>query len=267
MSASFLITLREGLEAALVIGIILSYLHKTGQKQYNRQVYAGVLLAVVASILTAIIFESLLGGFEDHEQLFEGIFMLLAVCLLTPMILWMHRNSKNIKSIMETKINHSLSKRQLFGLVSISFLAVYREGVETVLFLGAAIFNSTRGQTLIGGFLGIAAAIILTVIIFKGTTKVNLRLFFKITGIILVFFAAGLTAHGVHEFQEVGILPVFIEHIWDTSKVINENGLLGSFLKILIGYDAAPSLLEFLSWFVYVVTVGRIFLRPTETTR
>lgn len=259
MSASFLITLREGLEAALIIGIILGYLHKTGQHAFQRQAIGGVIAAVIASIMTAFVFESMLGGFEEYEEIFEGIFMLLAVGLLTPMVIWMHKNSKNIKTNLEQQIHTALSGKQLFSLAIISFLSVYREGVETVLFLGAAAFSSSPVATITGGILGIITAIVLAVIIFKGIAKLNLSLFFKVTGIILVFFAAGLTAQGVHELQEAGIIPIFIEHVWDTNGIINEKGLFGSLLKTLIGYNGNPSLLEVLSWLAYLLTVGRMF--------
>ncbi|MFZ5631927.1 MAG: FTR1 family iron permease [Bacillota bacterium] len=267
MSGAFLITLREGLEAALIIGIILGYLYKTGQSRFNRQVYFGLAAAILASILTAVMFESLLGGFEKHEKIFEGAFMLLAVGLLTPMIIWMQRNSQNIRSNLESRINSALTGKQLFGLALISFLSVYREGVETVLFMEAAAFNSGTGRTLAGGVLGILTAVILAVLIFRGTAKLNLSVFFKITGIILVFFAAGLTAHGVHELQEAGIIPVFIEHLWNTNGIVNEKGLAGSFLKALFGYNGDPSLLEVVSWCLYMVSVGRLFLNSAQKVK
>lgn len=264
MSASFFITLREGLEAALIIGIILGYLYKTGQNRFNGQVYLGVAGAVLASILTAVAFESLLGGFEKYEELFEGIFMLLAVALLTPMIIWMHRNSMNIRSNLERQVGSALTGRQLLGLAVISFLSVYREGVETVLFLEAAALNSSAGQTLTGGVLGTLTAVVLAAMIFRGTARLNLGTFFKVTGIILVFFAAGLTAHGVHELQEVGVIPVIVEHVWNTNGIINEKGLVGSFLKTLVGYNGDPSLLEVISWCLYMITVGRVFITPSR---
>ncbi|MHB8158558.1 MAG: FTR1 family iron permease [Desulfocucumaceae bacterium] len=260
MSGAFLITLREGLEAALIIGIILGYLGKTGQQVYNRQVLSGILGAVAASILTAVVFESILGGFEGYEKIFEGTFMLLAVCLLTPMIIWMQRNSKSIKSNLEKQINTAISGQQMLGLALISFLSVYREGVETVLFIEAAALNSSAGNTLIGGILGTATAIGLAVLIFKGTASLNLAAFFKVTGIVLVFFAAGLTAHGVHELQEAGIIPVVIEHVWNTNGIIDENGVLGLMLKSLFGYNGNPSLIEVISWSLYMAIVGRLYI-------
>ncbi|MHB8917821.1 MAG: FTR1 family iron permease [Desulfocucumaceae bacterium] len=261
MSASFFITLREGLEAALIIGIILGYLHKTGQGQFNRQVYLGAAGAVLASVLTAAAFESLLGGFEMHEELFEGIFMLLAVGMLTPMIIWMHNNSRSIKSNLERQVRSAVAGSQIFGLAAISFLSVYREGVETVLFMKAAALNGGSWPAMAGGTLGILAAVVLAVLIFRGTARLNLGTFFRVTGIILVFFAAGLTAHGIHELQEAGVLPVLIEHLWNTNGIINEKGLAGSFLKSLVGYNGDPSLLEVIGWSLYMAAVGRIFLK------
>lgn len=267
MSGAFVITLREGLEAALIVGIILGYLAKTGQPGYYRQVFLGVIGAVVASIATAAVFKSVLGGFEEYEQIFEGIFMLLAVCLLTPVIFWMHNNSKNIKSNLENKINTAVSGKQMLGLAVISFLSVYREGVETVLFLGAAAFNSSAGGTLAGGITGIITAIVLALIIFKGTSKLNLKTFFKVTGAVLVLFAAGLAAHGVHELQEAGIIPVIIEHVWNTNGIINENNYIGSLLKSLFGYNGNPSLLEVISWCLYMIFVGKPLILGSKSVK
>lgn len=264
MTGSFLITLREGLEAALVIGIILGYLYKTGQQALNRQVYLGAACAVAASILTAYVFETLLGGFEKHEELFEGIFMLVAVGILTPMIVWMNKNSRNIKSNLERQINSALTGKQLIGLTALSFLAVYREGVETVLFMEASVLSASPGQALAGGLLGITAAIFTAAVIFKGTARLNLGTFFKVTGLILVFFAAGLTAHGLHELQEAGIIPAIIDHVWNTNGFINEKGVVGSFLKTLVGYNGDPSLVEVLGWVIYTGITLKMFLAPQD---
>ena len=264
MTGSFIITLREGLEAALIIGIILSYLNKTGRQRFNRQVYMGVTIAILASILTSYVFEFLLGGFEKHEELFEGFFMLLAVGLLTPMIIWMQKNSKNAKAHLEKQVSSALTGGQVLGLAAVSFLSVYREGVETVLFLEATALNNSSGQTLSGALLGIVTAAILAYLFFKSTARMNLGTFFKVTGLILIFFAAGLTSQGVHELQEAGLLPVFIEHVWNTNAIINEKGLIGSFLQTLAGYNGDPSLLEVISWLLYLITVGRVFLSTSQ---
>lgn len=263
MVNGLLITLREGLEAALVIGIILGYITKIGKNPLKKDVFAGVLLAVLASIGTAFLFQSVLGGFEGkNEEVFEGIFMLLAVGLLTPVILWMQKQSKHLKQGLEHQIDIAVNKKQLFGLALLSFLSVYREGVETVLFFQASAFTSSAGQLTFGGIIGLILAVGLAAGIFRGTARLNLKTFFKITGMILVFFAAGLFAHGIHELQEAGMFPVIIEHVWDINWLLNEKGTLGSFLKSLLGYNGNPSLPEVIGYLGYLLLVGKAFLFP-----
>ncbi len=263
MIPSFIITFRETLEAALIVGIVLSYLVKTNQTRYNNIVYISSAFAIVASIIGALLFNYIAGGFTGRaEEIFEGITMLIGALLLTTMILWMMKQ-KHIVAELEHKVATELTEAHKFGLFSLIFVAVLREGIETVIFLQAASFISTNNN-LIGALTGISAAIFLGYAIFVGSMRISLKKFFNITSLLLILFAAGLVAHGVHELQEAKIIPTVIEHLWDINPTVNpdgsypplhEKGYIGSILKGLFGYNGNPSLIEVLSYFVYIMLV------------
>jgi high-affinity iron transporter len=253
MLASLLISFREGLEAALIIGIILGYLRKTGAAQSkNRYVWVGVFSAILLSIVLAAILQ--LVGLELEgwmEEAFEGTTMLLAAGVLTWMIFWMRRQSLFMKSSLEHHVHEATLAKDYWGLVGVAFISVFREGVETALFLTAAAFAGDGSGTLLGGSLGIMTAIIAGYLIYASTSSLNLKRFFNITSFLLLLFAAGLVAHGVHEFQEAGLLLTIEEHVWDTNAFLNENSPLGEFLKTLIGYNGNPSFLEVVAYWGY----------------
>lgn len=263
MIPSFIITFRETLESALIIGIVLSYLIRTNQGRYNNIVYIGAACAIVTSVIGALLFNNIAGGFTGKvEEIFEGVTMLIGAILLTTMILWMMKQ-KHIAREIEHKVATELTEAHKFGLFSLIFVAVLREGIETVIFLGAASFVSTNNN-LIGALAGVSAAIFLGYVIFVGSMRINLKRFFNITSVLLILFAAGLVAHGVHELQEAKIIPIIVEHIWDINPQINsdgsypvlhEKGYIGSILKGLLGYNGNPSLIEVLSYFAYLVLV------------
>ena len=263
MIPSFIITFRETLEAALIVGIVLGYLARTKQTKYNNVVYAGIASAILASIVGAFLFTNLAGGFTGRaEELFEGIVMLIGASLLTTMILWMMKQ-RHIATELQDRVATEVAEAHPFGLFSLIFVAVLREGIETVIFLGAASFVSTD-NSLIGAIAGILAAMLLGYAIFAGSMRINLKKFFNITSILLILFAAGLVAQGVHELQEAGIIPTVIEHVWSINPPPNpdgsypplhENGYVGSILKGLFGYNGDPSLIEVLTYSLYLLLV------------
>ncbi len=251
MITNFIITFRESLEAFLVVGIVLAYLNRANQTRYNRYIWWAVGSGVTISIVLALLFNIFLGGLTGRtEEIFEGIMMLLAALLLTWMILWMMKQ-KHIAHEIEEKVQREISEEHAWGLFTLVFLAILREGVETVIFLNAAV-RLTKDFSFLGAILGIVAAMIIGYFFFLGAKKIKIKTFFQITTIILVLFASGLIAHGIHEFQEAAILPIFREHLFDINFIINEKGTLGSILKSLFGYNGNPSLLEFLSYFGYL---------------
>lgn len=262
MLASALITLREGLEAALIIGIVLGVLRKLGYTNRSKPVWAGVLAAVVASIVAGLALNALGVAFEGRgEKIFEGVAMLLAAAVLTWMIFWMQRQGREIQAELESDVRRAAVTGGAWALFSLAFVAVVREGIETALFLTAAAFSATPAQTLIGGALGLILAIALGWMIFTAGKRLNVRAFFRTTSILLILFAAGLLAHGVHELQEASLIPTLIEHVWDMNHIINEGGPVGAFLKTLFGYNGNPSLIEvssYLGYFFVIYLVTRL---------
>lgn len=243
MIPSFIITFRETLEAALVVGIVLSYLARTRQTKYNNVVYISIASAIGASAIGALLFINIAGGFTGRaEKVFEGITMLVGALLLTTMILWMMKQ-RHIATEIEQRVAEEVSEAHRFGLFSLVFVSVLREGIETVIFLSAATLVSTE-NSLLGASVGIVAAIFLGYAIFVGSMRINLKKFFNVTSILLVLFAAGLVAHGIHEFQEAGVIPTVIEHLWDINPPVNPDG--GYPILHERGYVGSPS--EGLVW-------------------
>ena len=269
MLSAFLITLREGLEAALIIGIILAYLTRTGHRRGFKPVWWGTLMAIAASLVAGGAIYVTAGEFEGlAEQAFEGAVLLLAAGVLTWMIFWMRRQAVNIKGHLHAQIQSALQSRSSVGLFMLAFVAVVREGIETVLFLFAATrVAESLTLSLAGGFLGLALAAGVGYGIYKGTSWLNLRAFFNVTGLLLILFAAGLLAHGIREFHEAGIIPPLVEHLWDTSQILPEQSLLGRFLTALFGYDAGPSLMQVVTYLGYLGFALVAYFRPTSAKK
>ena len=269
MLANLIITFRETLEAALIVGIILSYLTRTNQTRYNTTVYMGVGAGIAASVLGAALFIMVAGGFTGKaEKIFEGITTLIGAILLTTMILWMLKQ-KHIARELEQKVAVELTEAHKFGLFALVFVSVLREGIETVIFLGASNLF-TKGGSMIGALSGVGGAVLLSYAMFVGSLRINIKKFFNITSVLLILFAAGLVAYGIHELQEAALIPTAIEHLWDINPPLNpdnsypafhDKGPIGSILKGLFGYNGNPSLIEVLSYLMYLGMVLMIWKR------
>jgi len=258
-----LVTTREGLEASLIVGIVLAYLAKTENRSYFRVIWLGTAAAVALSILTGAALFFTVGALEGRsEQIFEGVAMFSAVAVLTWMIFWMRKQAANIKKHLEAKLAGAIAAGSAIGLASVVFFAVLREGWETALFLFAISESSTPLSTSVGAALGLVISVALGIALYMGSRRLNLRQFFTVTGILLIVFAAGLLAHGIHEFQEAGLLPMTIEHVWDTNGVLSEGSTTGEFMTALFGYNGNPSLLELVAWGVFLVGALVFFVRP-----
>jgi high-affinity iron transporter len=256
MLPSFFLSLREGLEAALIIGIVLGALRKMNRADLNLAVWIGAGSAVIISLLAALLMNSLGASLEGTaEQIFEGITMIFAASVLTWMIFWMQRQSRLIKGELEADVRQAVVGVGKIGLFWLAFFAVVREGVELALFLTATGMVSGGQSNLVGALLGLMGAIALGWALFTSTIRLNLGLFFQVTSVLLIFFAGGLVAHGVHEFNEVGWIPSVIEHVWDTNVLVNETSSLGALLMALFGYNANPSLTELLAYLGYFVAI------------
>lgn len=253
MVPSFLLALREGVEAALVIGILLGALRKLGRSELSKSVWMGALSAVVVSVAAAAGLRMAGAEFEGRaEEIFEGVTMLAAAALLTWMIFWMHFQSRSLKGKIENDVRHALGqdrgRRALFG---VAFFAVVREGIELALFLVAAGLASNPLQSVVGALVGLAAAVLLGWVLFRSTRRLSLGNFFKVTNVLLILFAAGLVGHAVHEFNEAGLIPAVVEHIYDLNPVVDEDGPVGQVLGALFGYKGNPSVTEVIAYLTY----------------
>ncbi len=260
MLPSFLLTLREGLEAALIVGLALGVLAKMKRSQYAPAVWGGVGLAGLLSLGVALGLNAL--GAEltgAAEEIFEGVTMFLAAGVLTWMIFWMQRQGRQVQQGLEAEIRAAAGgpagRGPGWGLFAIAFFAVLREGIETALFLTAAVFTSSASETLWGAVLGLAAAGLLGWWLFAAALRLNLRRFFQVTGGLLILFAAGLVAHGVHEFNEAGLIPAVVEHVWNFNPLLDEKSPAGGLLTALFGYNGNPSLTEVLAYAAYFLAL------------
>jgi high-affinity iron transporter len=262
MFPSFLLSLREGIEAALIIGIIIGALNKLHQEELKPVVWRGVAIAVVLSFVFGLGLNYLGMEFTGQlEEVFEGLAMLLAAAILTWMIFWMMRHGSEIQRDLEAKTAHATLNRGGSALFILAFLAVFREGIELALFLMAARIASDPISVLVGATFGLGGAILLGWILFATTRRLNLRQFFQTTNVLLLFFAAGLVAYGVHELNEAGWVPAVIENVWNINHIISDKSEVGLILKALFGYNGNPSLTEVLAYLSYFIILGTILIR------
>lgn len=256
MIASALITFREGLEAALIVGILLGYLIRIKQNPLARFVWLGTIFAAVVSAAAAIILQAIGVGLEEpYEQIFEGTTMLIAVVILTWMIFWMRYQSRFMKQDLESKVKIALSGSANTALFTLSFFAVLREGIETALFLSASAFAEDAASTLTGSLIGLVGAIAVGYAIYAMSVRLNLRRLFDVTSLLLLVFSAGLFARAAHEFQEIGWLPVMTQLAWNTTWLLGNESLPGAVLRSLVGYNAEPTILEVVSYVFYWVVL------------
>ena len=256
MLPSYLLSLREGIEAALIVGILLGAVRQMKRLDLVPVIWWGTISAGVLSILCAILLTTLGLEMKDPgEAIFEGFTMLIAAGLLTWMIFWMSRQARTLKASLEADIQRSsqFGRRAIFF---VAFVAVLREGIELALFLAASVFVSTSLQTMVGAFLGLGTAILLGWSIFASTVRLDLRRFFQVTGVMLVIFAAGLFAHGVHAFTEIHWIPSIVDRVWDLTAFISEESTLGQLLGALFGYNPSPTLSEMIAYVAYFAAIG-----------
>jgi high-affinity iron transporter len=231
-------------------------------------IFASTALAILASIGAAWGIELLTSSVRgQYVKIVEGAVSLLACGVLTYMILWMAKQSRRIKSDIESKLTEAVSGKDLFVMISLPFISVFREGVETVLFLKAISLQTSEAVSWVGGISGFGLSAFVITLIFIGGKRISLKPLFKATSFLLFFIAAGLLAYGVHEFEEAGWLNGIISPVWNTNHILNEKEGLGAFMKALFGYNGNPSLLEvivYISYFLSMILLIRFRDREVE---
>lgn len=275
MMSNFLIGLREGLEASLVIGILYAYLVRTDRRHLLRPMWAGVAIAVVVSLgFGAVLTFGPKGLSFTAQEAIGGFLSLVAVGFITWMIFWMARTARTLKTDLEGRL--SLAAEGGPAAVTImAMLAVGREGLETALFVWAGVQASGNNtEPLLGALIGIATAIVLGFLITRGAVRINLSKFFTWTAFALIIVAAGILSYGIHDLQEAGILPGLNNLAFDVSDQIPPTSWYGTLLKGTINFSPATTWLEAIAWSVYLVVVIPLFVRtirqstgPSQTTR
>ena len=269
---NYLIGLREGLEASLVVVILIAYLVKTGRRELLPRIWAGVAFAVIISFAfgALLTFGPRNLTFEAQEAL-GGILSIIAVGFVTWMVFWMARHARGLSGELRGKLDTAADAGGI-SLAVVALLAVGREGLETALFLWSATqaTTNTGASTLVpflGAMLGILTAVAMGFAFYKGVLKINLAKFFKWTGIILIIVAAGVLAYGVHDLQEAGILPGLNNLAFDVSDQIPPASVLGTLLKGTLNFSPATTVLEAFVWVAYVVPTMTLFLLRTRTPK
>jgi high-affinity iron transporter len=256
MLPGFLLALREGLEVALIVGLLLASLKKLGYADRVRTVWLGAGSAALLSLVVAVGLTVAGAELEGlSEALYEGVTLLLAAVVLTWMIFWMQRRGRSTSRELEAQVSRAIADERGHGLFLVAFVAVLREGVELALFMTAAAVASSTQLTWVGGLLGGALAATVGYALFASTTRLDVRRFFQMTGIILLIFAAGLVARGIHEFVEIGWLPALMDNVWNTASMLSDQSVLGQVAGSLLGYRSSPSLAEVISYIGYLAMV------------
>jgi high-affinity iron transporter len=277
MIPTFVIFLREGIEASMIVAILLAYLDKIGQRKHFRDVFLGVAAAMVLVVGGGLAAYLVIKQYEGStvQTIFETGTFLLAATVLTYMTFWMQSHSRTMTADLQRRSEEALSGRARFGLGALAFQAVGREGLETMVFTLAIVFASTKqaatnvhGKSLLlGAAVGLALALTIAYAIFKLGRHLNLGLFFRVIGVVLMVFAAGLLADAVENMQQLGWLPFLDQTVWNTTRFMSESSSLGDVFHSLLGYADQPTVLQLIVWVVYVVVSVTLFVRLGRRSR
>jgi len=273
LSVPMFLALREGLEAVLVVVIILLYLRKTNQRIYYKYVYLGIILAITASVVFAIMFSILFGGFTGvAEKIFEGTTFIISGIFILTLVLWVSKEGSKMRENLEGMVEDSIKTQKVFSISITVFIIIIREGIELVLLTTGvtSIGSLNQVSVILGSIIGLAISIFLGLLIFYGIKSINLKVFFKITNVMLILFTAGLITYGIHEFIEAGLINPIIDEVWNIKHILPESfpdgnpatpeflEIIGALLKALFGYNANPALLEVIIYPVLLVSIGFI---------
>ncbi|GAA1410811.1 iron transporter [Glutamicibacter uratoxydans] len=265
MIGNYLIGLREGLEAVLIVVLLIAYLSKTNRRHLIPRVLAGVGFAVAVSLgFGALLTFGPRGLTFQAQEIIGGSLSILAAGLVTWMIFWMAKTSKTMNQDLKDQVDHAAGSA--WGLVVVGALSVGREGLETALFIWAAARTSGETwQPLLGAGLGIATAIVLGVLLSRGIVKIQLSKFFSYTGVLLVIVAAGVLAYGVHDLQEAAILPGINNLAFDLSAQLPPSGIAATLLQGIFNFTPAMTVLQVTAWALYIVPVMFFYLRAIRS--
>lgn len=264
MVGSALILLREGLEAALIVAIVLAYLRRLGRRDRFAAVWLGTGVAAAIAVGLGVVLFVTVGSLEgDARRLVFAVIMTAAAAVLTWMIFWMRAQARAIRGELQERVDVALLAGSVAPLAAVVFFGVLREGIETVLFFLAAAGQSSTPESLVGGGLGLAAALALAYAFYRGASWLDLRQFFTVSGALVLLFAAGLLSRALAELQVLGVLPTLWYPVFDAGAfpLTSTQHLPGELLRGLFGWDPAPSIEELGIWLGYVTVVGALYFR------
>ncbi|MDP9272359.1 MAG: FTR1 family protein [Chloroflexota bacterium] len=276
-STGLLTGLREGVEAALIVTIILAYLGRTGNRRHFGPIWLGTGIAVLLSVAVgALLWITIHELPAPAEQIFEGTTLLVAAGVVTWMLFWMRRTAATVGQDLRAAVDRSLTSGSVWGLAVLAFAAVIREGIETSLFLlgqatAASKADLGASSVLLGALIGLVVAVALGFGFYRGARVLNLRTFFGWTGLALIFVAAGLVASALHEFVEIGWIRIGTATAFDISAIVPHQGggigVIGQFLHALFGYTSQPEWITLLTWLAYLTVVIGLYIRPTRPAK
>jgi high-affinity iron transporter len=267
LTAGFVTGLREGVEAALIVAIVLAYLARSGNGSEAGKVWLGTGLAAAVSLAAGYVIFQTVGSFKaPYENYFEAGTLLVATAVVTWMLFWMRRQSMAIRGELNARLDRVVAEGSVWGMSVLAFTAVNREGLETSVFLVGQLTSaqSSAGSLVGGALVGLACAVAIGWGFYTGSRRIDLRSFFRWTGIGLIFIAAGLVSHAIHEFIEVGALTFGTQPVFDISNVLPDEAGIGQFLRAILGYSAAPEASTLVVYVTYLVVVLALYLRPAR---
>jgi high-affinity iron transporter len=269
MLATLVIFLREGVEASMIIAILLAYLNRIGRRDHFRDVFIGVGAALILATAGGAIAYATIRSYDGSrvQTIFETITYLVAATVLTYMTFWMRHHARSLSKELRARAEAALDGRARWGLGLLAFQAVGREGLETVVFTLAIIFSTSAASALSGAVIGLAGSLVIAFVIYRLGHRLNLSRFFTVIGVLLMVFAAGLLADSVQNMQELGWLPVLDTPMWHSASLLSQDSTFGDVLHSFFGYSDAPTPLQLLVYVGYLAIVINAYLglRGTRT--
>jgi high-affinity iron transporter len=269
MLATLVIFLREGVEASMIIAILLAYLNRIGRRDHFRDVFIGVGAALILATAGGAIAYTTIRSYDGSrvQTIFETVTYLVAAAVLTYMTFWMRHHARSLSKELRARAEAALDGRARWGLGLLAFQAVGREGLETVVFTLAIIFSTSAASALSGAVIGLAGSLVIAFVIYRLGHRLNLSRFFTVIGVLLMVFAAGLLADAVQNMQELGWLPVLDTPMWHSASLLSQDSAFGDVLHSFFGYSDAPTPLQLLVYVGYlaIVIIAYLGLRGTRT--
>ena len=271
MLATLVIFLREGVEASMIVAILLAYLNRIGRRDRFRDIFLGVGAALILAAVGGVVAYETIRSYDGSrvQTIFETCTYLVAAAVLTYMTFWMRNHARNLSKELRSRADAAIDGRARWGLGLLAFQAVGREGLETVVFTLAIVFSTSAAGALTGAVIGLAGSLVIAFVIYRLGHQLKLSRFFTVIGVLLMIFAAGLVADAVQNMQELGWLPVLSSPMWHSARFLSQDSAFGDVMHSFFGYSDAPTPLQLLMYVGYlaIVIVAYLKLRPRLVSR